>query len=134
MILQTCVDKLPGEFRGDELFLIEAATALQRNLCSARSRSFSSNIALERIAQPLHRQCWQCRAVVEAMSLIGPKRRKSMSVRMSAVGVLSGLIVLALSLAAHDPERAGSFPRSWRPGRRAIVASCPSASSNTSAL
>jgi hypothetical protein len=39
------------------------------------------------------------------MSLIGPKRRKTMSAPMSAIEVLSGLVVLTLSFVGHDPNR-----------------------------
>jgi hypothetical protein len=39
------------------------------------------------------------------MTAYGPKRRTSMSAPMSAVGELSGLNMLALSLAADDPFR-----------------------------
>jgi hypothetical protein len=39
---------------------------------------------------------------------LGPKRRKTMSVQMSAVGELSGLNMLALSLAADDPRQTPS--------------------------
>jgi hypothetical protein len=40
-----------------------------------------------------------------SMSLRGPKRRKTMSTPMSAVGELSGLVVLTLSSSGFDPER-----------------------------
>jgi hypothetical protein len=39
------------------------------------------------------------------MSLFGPQRRKTMSVRMSAIGGTSGLFVLTLSFVGHDPQR-----------------------------
>jgi hypothetical protein len=38
-------------------------------------------------------------------SAIGPERRKTMSAPMSAMGLLSGLVVLTLSSSAFDPER-----------------------------
>ena len=34
-----------------------------------------------------------------------PQRRKTMSARMSAIGVLSGLVLLTLSFVGHDPQR-----------------------------
>src|SRR6185295_16133869 len=37
------------------------------------------------------------------MSASGPKRRKTMSAPMSAMGVLSGLILLTMSFVDHDP-------------------------------
>jgi hypothetical protein len=39
------------------------------------------------------------------MSVCGPQRRKSMAAPMSAVGVLSGLVLLTLSSSDCDPER-----------------------------
>src|SRR3954452_19702664 len=39
------------------------------------------------------------------MTEVGPQRRKSRSASMSAVEGVSGLIMLALSLAARDPTR-----------------------------
>jgi hypothetical protein len=35
----------------------------------------------------------------------GPKRRKTMSAPMSAIRVLTGLVLLTLSLVVHDPEQ-----------------------------
>ena len=37
-------------------------------------------------------------------SAVGPKRRKKMSARMSAIEVLSGLVVLTMSFVVHDPS------------------------------
>ena len=45
----------------------------------------------------------QC--IRKAMSGSGPKRRKTMSAPMSALGELSGLVVLTLSFVNHDPIR-----------------------------
>jgi hypothetical protein len=39
-------------------------------------------------------------------SRIGPKRRKRMSAPMSAMGVLSGLVLLTMSFVGRDPEQA----------------------------
>jgi hypothetical protein len=41
-------------------------------------------------------------ADLAAESGIGPKRRKTMSFRMSAIGGSSGLVVLNLSFVNHD--------------------------------
>jgi hypothetical protein len=46
----------------------------------------------------------------ELENSLGPQQRKSRSASMSAVGGVSGLIMLALSLAAGDPEQT-SCPR-----------------------
>jgi hypothetical protein len=54
-------------------------------------------------------------------SATGPQRRKSMSGRMSAVGV-SGRIILALSLAAHDRKRHLSIARTFEPASREAAA------------
>ena len=39
------------------------------------------------------------------MTALGPKRRKTMSGPMSAMGVLSGLVLLTMSFVDHDPKR-----------------------------
>jgi hypothetical protein len=46
------------------------------------------------------------------MTAFGPKRRITMSAPMSAVGDLSGLVVLAPSLAARDPKQSSIATRS----------------------
>src|SRR6267142_283048 len=42
----------------------------------------------------------------------GPKRRKRMSAPMSAMGVLSGLVLLTMSFVGRDPLQ--SAPGSWQ--------------------